>query len=47
VPKHPDVAAADRVLRRAREEAARRWVNQTDDAWGRRAAPPPEARFDD
>jgi hypothetical protein len=47
LPKHPDVAAADRVLRRAREEAARRWVNQTDDAWGRRAAPPPEARFDD
>ena len=47
LPKHSDVAAADRVLRQAREEAARRWISQTDDAWGRHAAPPPEARFDD
>jgi hypothetical protein len=47
LPKHADVASADRVLRQAREEAARRWLAQTDDAWGRHAAPPPEARFDD
>jgi hypothetical protein len=47
LPKHSDVAAADRVLRQAREEAARRWIEQTDDAWGRQAVAPPEARFDD
>jgi hypothetical protein len=47
LPKHSDVAAADRVLRVAREEAARRWITQTDDAWGKHAAEPPEAKFDD
>jgi hypothetical protein len=47
LPKHPDVAAADRVLRDARLEAARRWISRADDAWGTRAPLPPEARFDD
>lgn len=47
LPKHSDVAAADRVLRLAREEAARRWIAQSDDAWGKRAVEPPEAKFDD
>ncbi|MDB4957319.1 MAG: Undecaprenyl-phosphate N-acetylglucosaminyl 1-phosphate transferase [Myxococcales bacterium] len=47
LPKHSDVARADRVLRKAREEAARRWLVQGAGPWGRDAAPPPEARFDD
>jgi RNA repair pathway DNA polymerase beta family len=47
LPKHPDVARADRVLREARLEAARRWIAREDDAWGTRAPTPPEARFDD
>ncbi|NVB82940.1 MAG: UDP-phosphate N-acetylglucosaminyl 1-phosphate transferase [Kofleriaceae bacterium] len=47
LPRHPDVVAADRVLRDARGEAARRAVLLTPDAWGELAPPPPEARFDD
>jgi hypothetical protein len=47
LPKHSDVVRAERVLREAREEAARRWVGQAPGPWGRDAAPPPEARFDD
>jgi hypothetical protein len=47
LPRHPDVGAADRVLRDARGEAARRAVLLTPDAWGELAPSPPEARFDD
>ncbi len=47
LPRTSDVAAADRVLRDARAEAARRAVLLTPDAWGELAPPPPEARFDD
>jgi hypothetical protein len=47
LPKHSDVARADRVLRAAREEAARRWVERSPGPWGRDAAAPPEARFDE
>ncbi|HTL33709.1 MAG TPA: nucleotidyltransferase domain-containing protein [Kofleriaceae bacterium] len=47
LPRHPDVALAEKMLRDARAEAARRSVLRTDDAWGTHAAPPPEARFDD
>jgi hypothetical protein len=47
LPRHPDVARADRVLRAARAEAARRSVVVEPGPWGAEAAPPPEARFDD
>lgn len=47
LPAHPDVGRADRVLRAAREEAARRWVAREPGPWGAGASPPPEARFDD
>ncbi|HUS31895.1 MAG TPA: hypothetical protein VMZ53_25515, partial [Kofleriaceae bacterium] len=47
LPRYPDVARADRVLRAARAEAARRCVQCTDDAWGAHSAAPPEARFDE
>lgn len=46
LPVHPDVAAAERVLRAAREEAAARWVSRAAGPWGADAAPPPEATFD-
>jgi hypothetical protein len=47
LPKHADVGGAERVLRAARAEAARRWVEQAPGPWGADAAPPPEAKFDD
>ncbi len=47
LPRYPDVAAADRVLRDAREEAARRWVVRAPGPWGAAAPPPPEARYDE
>jgi len=47
LPRHPDVALAEKVLRAARSEAARRWANKADDPWGVLAAEPPEARFDE
>jgi hypothetical protein len=47
LPKHPDVARAERVLRAARAEAARRFVTQEPGPWGTEAAPAPEARYDD
>jgi hypothetical protein len=47
LPRYPDVARADRVLRDARLEAARRWIAREPNAWGTHAAPPPEAKFDD
>jgi hypothetical protein len=47
LPRYPDVARADRVLRAARLEAARRWIAGESTAWGTGAAPPPEAKFDD
>ncbi len=47
LPKHPDVARADRVLRTARDEAARRWIVRDAGPWGADAAVPPEARFDE
>lgn len=39
LPERPDLARAQALLLRIREEAARRWLQQTDDAFGRRAAP--------
>jgi hypothetical protein len=47
LPRHPDVARADRVLRAVRAEAARRYVLQAPGPWGTEAPAPPEARFDD
>ena len=47
LPRYPDVARADRVLRDARLEAARRWIARESNAWGTSAAMPPEAKFDD
>jgi hypothetical protein len=47
LPRHPDVAAADRVLRAARDEAAGRWVLRAPGPWGASAPEPPEARYDE
>ena len=47
LPRHPDVAAADRALRAIRDEAARRWVHRDPGPWGAAAPEPAEARFDD
>ncbi|HEX4453764.1 MAG TPA: nucleotidyltransferase domain-containing protein [Kofleriaceae bacterium] len=47
LPRYPDVARADRVLREARLEAARRWIAGESNAWGTNAAAPPEAKLDD
>jgi hypothetical protein len=47
LPRYPDVAVADRILRDAREEAARRWVQRAPGPWGADAPPPPEARYDE
>lgn len=46
LPRHPDVAGAERALRAARAEAARRFVGQDPGPWGAGAAAPPEARYD-
>ena len=47
LPRHPDVGAADRVLRAARLEAARRCVAGEPGPWGTDAPEPPEAVFDE
>jgi hypothetical protein len=47
LPRHPDIARAERALRAARAEAARRFVGQEPGPWGAGAAPAPEARYDD
>jgi hypothetical protein len=47
LPRHPDIARADRVLRAVRAEAARRTVENVPGPWGSEAAAPPEARYDD
>jgi hypothetical protein len=46
LPRYPDAAAADRVLRTARDEAARRWIHAAPGPWGEGAPVPPEAKFD-
>jgi hypothetical protein len=46
LPTYPDVAAADRVLRAARAEAARRHVERVPGPWGLDAPEPAEARYD-
>jgi hypothetical protein len=47
LPRHPDVARADRALRAVRAEAARRSVERVPGPWGLDAAPPPEAHHDE
>ncbi len=47
LPRHPDVARADRTLRAIRHEAARRAIENAAGPWGTEAPPPPEARYDD
>lgn len=47
LPRHADIARAERVLRAVRDEAARRWLARAPGPWGAGAPPPPEARFDD
>jgi RNA repair pathway DNA polymerase beta family len=47
LPAHPDVARADRVLRAARAEAARRAVERVPGPWGADAPTPPEAKYDE
>lgn len=46
LPRHPDVARADRTLRAAREEAARRLVERVSGPWGADAPAAPEAHYD-
>jgi hypothetical protein len=45
LPEHPDVAQVDALLRRVREECARRWYNQSSDAFGAKAAALPLAEW--
>jgi RNA repair pathway DNA polymerase beta family len=47
LPRHADIAAAERVLRAIRDEAARRWLARAPGPWGADAPAAPEARFDD
>jgi hypothetical protein len=47
LPRRADVARADRVLRAAREEAARRWTARAPGPWGADAPEPPEAQHDE
>ena len=45
LPKRPDVARADALLRRVGEELARRWVSQVDGPFGKDAPTPPEVAW--
>lgn len=44
LPKRPDLARADALLRKVGEEVARRWVERTPGPFGADATPPPELR---
>jgi len=45
LPKRPDVARADALLRRIGEELARRWVQGAPGPWGKEAPTPPEVTW--
>lgn len=45
LPKRPDVARADALLKRIGEETARRWVTKEKGAWGSDAAEPPAVEW--
>jgi hypothetical protein len=47
LPERADLAVAERILRAARSEAARRAIANEPGPWGRDAAPAPEARYDE
>ncbi len=47
LPKHADVGRAEKVLRRVREEAARRWADQSPGPFGKDAPQPNDARWDE
>jgi hypothetical protein len=47
LPERADLAIAERILRAARTEAARRAIANEPGPWGRDAAPAPEARYDE
>ncbi|MFT3692090.1 MAG: nucleotidyltransferase domain-containing protein [Kofleriaceae bacterium] len=47
LPVNADVERADRVLRAARHEAARRAIGSEPGPWGANAPPAPEAHYDD
>jgi hypothetical protein len=47
LPERADLAVAERILRAARTEAARRAIANAPGAWGRDAPPAPEARYDE
>jgi hypothetical protein len=46
LPRHADLARIEPVLRRIRDEAARRWLARAPGPWGDAAPEPPAARFD-
>ncbi len=46
LPATPNIARVERVLRAAREDAARRWLSSTPGPWGKDAPSPPVASFD-
>jgi hypothetical protein len=46
LPKYPDVTRAEQVLRSARSEAARRFVERVPGPWGVDAPQPPQAHYD-
>ena len=45
LPKRPDVARADAVVRRVGEEIARRWILSVPGCFGKDATLPPEAAW--
>ncbi len=46
LPAKPDVVRADRLLRRLRQEAARRWFVEDGNAWARGSSAPPDAEWE-
>jgi hypothetical protein len=47
LPERADLAVAERILRAARTEAARRAIANEPGPWGKDAPPAPEARYDE
>jgi hypothetical protein len=47
LPAKPDIARADALLRRLREETARRFVTRAAGPWGSEAPPPPEVAWEE
>ena len=45
LPRRPDVAKVDQLLRRIRTEAAQRWFDRTNNGWGQNAPPLPLASW--